>query len=66
MQLMRQTKPHTVVGGYYVGEKKKTPIKTYQNKSYEKTRHDVIVSSMLSGGFALEESPEELAAREVR
>lgn len=63
---MRQTKPHTVVGGYYVGVGGKTPIKTYQNKSYEKTRHDVIVSSMLSGEFALEESPEELAAREVR
>ena len=64
--LMRQTKLHTVVGGYYVGVGGKTPIKTYQNKSYEKTRHDVIVSSMLSGEFALEESPEELAAREVR
>lgn len=64
--LMRQTKTHTVVGGYYVGVGGKTPIKTYQNKSYEKTRHDVIVSSMLSGEFALEETPEELAAREVR
>lgn len=64
--LMRQTKPHTVVGGYYVGVGGKTPIKTYQNESFEKTRHDVIVSSMLSGEFALEETPEELAAREVR
>ena len=63
---MRQTKPHTVVGGYYVGVGGKTPIKTYQNESFEKTRHDVIVSSMLSGEFALEETPEELAAREVR
>lgn len=64
--LMRQTKPHTVVGGYYVGIGGKTPIKTYLSKSHEKTNHDVIVSSMLSGEFALEESPEQLAAREVR
>lgn len=64
--LMNQTKPHTVVDKYYVGIGGKTPIRTYLNEYKEKVRHDVIVSSMLSGKFKMQEEMENLAIREVK
>ena len=63
--LMRQTKPHTVVAGYYVGIGGKTSITTNLSQRHEKTRHDVIISAMQSGKFALGESMRELGARET-
>lgn len=64
--LMNQTKPHTVVDKYYVGIGGKTPIRTYLNEDKEKVRQDVIVSSMISGKFEIQEPMEDLAVREVR
>lgn len=63
--LMKQTKPNSVVGEYYVGIGGKTPITTYLSGKREKVRHDTIVSSMLSGDFNIEEPIDELAVREV-
>lgn len=63
--LMNQTKPHTVVDKYYVGIGGKTPIRTYLNEDREKVKQDVIVSSMLSGKFEIQEPMEDLAIREV-
>ncbi len=64
--LMKQTKPHTVVDGYYVGIGGKTPIKTNLKQDREKVRQDVMVSSFLSGTFELKETMEDLAVREVK
>lgn len=64
--LMNQTKQHTVVDNYYIGIGGKTPIKTYLNENKEKVRHDITVSSMLSGKFEIQESMENLAIREVK
>lgn len=64
--LMKQTKPNTVVDKYYIGIGGKTPIRTYLNRDREKVRQDVMVSSMLSGKFEIQELMENLAIREVK
>ncbi|MCI9063130.1 MAG: NUDIX domain-containing protein [Clostridia bacterium] len=63
--LMNQTKPHTVVDNNYVGVGGKTLIRTYLTQDKEKVRHDIAVSSMMSGIFQIREKMEELAVREV-
>ena len=63
--LLNQTKSHTVVPDLWVGIGGKAPINSYLGTTSEKTNHDVLMTSLISGKLQSSESLEQIAAREV-
>ncbi len=64
--LMRQTKDNRVMGDNYVGIGGKDLLNTYLDERMgEKIPTEVVISSMYAGKFGSENTPEELAIKEV-
>ena len=64
--LMRQTKDNSVVGDNYVGIGGKHLLNTYLEEGMgEKIPTEVLISSMEAGKFGSENTPEELAIKEI-